>query len=193
MAGFGRWARCRDAQCATAARYLRWPPLPATSRDTLDAARPSRCAIPRSDSSAANPREISSRSQSDNRCGDHCAAGNGRRNPAVTTWVRIVDGDRPDRRLIDRNDSHASSRSHSSVFSNSDDRRITHLHNQTLHSRRRCCNDPLTSLPSWRLGRSGLVHATKQFSTSHRDPLTVTFAMGFLEGLNRSSTCMIVW
>ncbi len=117
---------------------------------------------------------------------------NGRRNLRGTTWVRIVDGDCPNRRLIDRNDSHASNRSHSSVFSNSDDRRITHLHNETLHSRRRCCNDPLTSLPLWRLGRSGLVHATKQFSTSHRDPLTVMFAMGFLGGLNRSSTCMTV-
>ncbi len=116
----------------------------------------------------------------------------GRRNPRDTTWVRIVDGDCPNRRLIDRNDSHSSNRSHSSVFSNSDDRRITHLHNETLHSRRRCCNDPLTSLPLWWLGRWGLVHATKQFSTSHRDPLTVMFAMGFLGGLNRSSTCMTV-
>ena len=71
LAGFGRWARCRDARCATAARYLCWPPLPATSRDTVDAARPNRCAIARSDSSAAKPREISSRSESDNRCDDH--------------------------------------------------------------------------------------------------------------------------
>ena len=145
MAGFGRRARCRDARCATAARYLLRPPLPATSRDTVDAARPSRCAIARSDSSAANPREISSRSESDNRTGDHPDAGNGRRNLKDTTWVRIVDGGRPNRRLIDRNDSPASNRSQISNFSDSDNRRITHLHNETPHSRRRWCNDPLTS------------------------------------------------
>ena len=38
--GFGRRARCRDAVCATDARYRRRPPLAATSRDTVDGARP---------------------------------------------------------------------------------------------------------------------------------------------------------
>ena len=40
FAGFGRWARRRDARCATPARYRRRPPLAATSRDTVDGARP---------------------------------------------------------------------------------------------------------------------------------------------------------
>ena len=87
----------------------------------------------RSDSPTANPREISSRSESDNHTGDYSTAGNGRRNPPDTTWVRIVDGGRPNRRLIDRNDSPASNLSHNSAFSDSDNRRITHLDNEKLN------------------------------------------------------------
>src|SRR5918995_81796 len=46
------------------------PPLRATSRDTVDGARASRPAMTRSDSPAARPREISSRSAVDSRSGD---------------------------------------------------------------------------------------------------------------------------
>jgi hypothetical protein len=44
--------------------------LPATSRHTVDGARPGPLAIRRNDSPAASPREISSRSASDNRSGE---------------------------------------------------------------------------------------------------------------------------
>jgi hypothetical protein len=44
--------------------------LAATSRHTVDGARPSPLAIPRKDLPAASPREISSRSASDNRSGE---------------------------------------------------------------------------------------------------------------------------
>ena len=60
-----------------------------------------------------------------------------------------MDGGRLNLRLIGRNESLASNRSQISVFSASDNLRITHLHNETPHSRRRCCNDPLTSQPLW--------------------------------------------
>jgi hypothetical protein len=104
--------------------------LAATSRVTVDAARPKRRAIPRIESPTAKPREISSRSVSDNRIADHSGSGTGRRNLADATWVRIVDGGRLNRRLIDRNDSPPSNRSQISVFSDSDNLRITHLHNK---------------------------------------------------------------
>ena len=54
------------------------------------------------------------------------------RNPEPTSRVRIVDGDLPNRRLIDRCDSPASNRSQTSDFSNSENRRTTHLHIETL-------------------------------------------------------------
>jgi len=44
--------------------------LAATSRHTVDGARPSPLAIPRNDLPAARPLEISSRSASDNRSGE---------------------------------------------------------------------------------------------------------------------------
>jgi hypothetical protein len=70
LAGFGRFARCRAACSARSARYWRGPPLRLISRLIVDGARPSRRAMHRTDSPAATPREISSRSSSDNRAGD---------------------------------------------------------------------------------------------------------------------------
>jgi len=102
--------------------------LAATSRDTVEGARPKLTAIPRSDSPAANPRLISSRSVNDNRSGDHSGPGSGRRNPDDTNRVRIVDGDLPNLRLIDRCDSPASNRSQISDLSNTDNPTITNLH-----------------------------------------------------------------
>ena len=52
----------RSARCA---RYRLRSPLPATSRLLVDTARPSRLAMVRSESPAATPREISSRSVND--------------------------------------------------------------------------------------------------------------------------------
>ena len=50
-------------------------------RETVDGARPNRRAIARNDSPAARPREISSRSTSDNRNGDRTGSrGGGRCN-----------------------------------------------------------------------------------------------------------------
>jgi hypothetical protein len=123
--GFGRWARRRDARCATAARYRRRPPLAATSRDTVDGERPNRRAIHRNDWPPASPREISSRSLNDNRNRHQSAAGTGRRHPAATTWVRTDDGARPNARLIARSDSPASNLSHNSAFSDSENRPTT--------------------------------------------------------------------
>ena len=72
-----------------------------------------------SDSPAARPRLISSRSVSDNRNCDHSAAGIDRRQPDDTNRVWIVDGDLPTARLIDRCDSPASHRSQTSTLSSS--------------------------------------------------------------------------
>ena len=56
----------------------------ATSREIVDGDRSSRRAINRNDSPPASPREISSRSVSDNRNGDRIGSGtNGRRNLAM--------------------------------------------------------------------------------------------------------------
>ena len=51
----------------------------ATSREIVDGARPSRAAIDRIDSPPASPREISSRSHSDNRNGERTGSGFGTR------------------------------------------------------------------------------------------------------------------
>jgi len=129
--GFGRCALRLDLRCPRTARYRRRPPLEATSRDTVEGDRPNRRAIHRNDSPVANPREISSRSPNDNRSGHQSPAGTGRFHPAATRWVLIDDGALPKQRPIDRKDSPASYRSHSSVFSNSENRSTTHLHNET--------------------------------------------------------------
>jgi hypothetical protein len=67
---FGRCARRWAVSSARQARYRsRWPAA-ATSRDTVDGARPRRLAITRHESPASSPREISSRSGSDSRNAD---------------------------------------------------------------------------------------------------------------------------
>ena len=68
---------------------------------------------------------------------------------ASSSKSRNVGGGRPNRRLINRNDSPASNRSQISNLYDSDNLRITHLHNGTPHSRPRWCNDPLTSQQIW--------------------------------------------
>jgi hypothetical protein len=67
---FGRHNLLTAALSARHARYRRRPPLAATSREIVDGARPNRRAIARNDSPPTNPREISSRSTTDNRNGD---------------------------------------------------------------------------------------------------------------------------
>jgi hypothetical protein len=88
---FGRQARPQAARSAVSARYWRRPPLPATSRDTVDGARPSTPAIVRSDRPAARPREISSRSANESR-NSHRRRGTGRIPPVRLSRSRTVDG-----------------------------------------------------------------------------------------------------
>jgi hypothetical protein len=67
--------------------------LAATSRHTVDGARPTARAIARTDRPAARPREISSRSASDSLSGDRCGSRlAGRYN--ATTARRIAWRDR---------------------------------------------------------------------------------------------------
>ena len=56
--------------------------------------------------------------------------------PADTTWVRIVDGGRPNRRLIDRSDSPDSNRSQVSACSDSDHLLTAHFQERHNNSRR---------------------------------------------------------
>jgi hypothetical protein len=70
--GLGRAARRSAAASARWARYRRRPPLRASSRDTVDGARPSRRAIARQESPVATPRLISSRSAAVNDRAAHC-------------------------------------------------------------------------------------------------------------------------
>jgi hypothetical protein len=93
--------------------------LRATSRDTVDGARPSRRAIMRQESPAAGPREISSRSANSKalaarRGGRHCTP------PDCNTKAR-TDGPRlPSRRAISRSDSPRRHRCHTSSCSTAD-------------------------------------------------------------------------
>ena len=69
---------------AVPARYRRAPPLRATSRHTVEAARPIPTAITRTDKPSARPREISSRSANDScRTDWHRARSGRRRNGSV--------------------------------------------------------------------------------------------------------------
>ena len=70
LAGLGRRISRTARRSAAHARYRPRPPFAATSRHTVDGARPSRRAISLTGSPAASPREISSRSASDSRNGD---------------------------------------------------------------------------------------------------------------------------
>ncbi len=60
----GRLARLHVARSESSARYRVLPPFRDTSRLTVEAGRPRRAAMERSESPAARPREISSRSES---------------------------------------------------------------------------------------------------------------------------------
>ena len=79
----------------------------------------------------ATPRIMNLLCQGAGGSGHQSPAGTGRFHPAATRWVLIDDGALPKQRPIDRKDSPASYRSHSSVFSNSENRSTTHLHNET--------------------------------------------------------------
>ena len=65
--GFGRAARAQAAASVRAARYPLAPPLANASRLTIEGDLFNEAAINRIDQSAANPREISSRSANVNR------------------------------------------------------------------------------------------------------------------------------
>jgi hypothetical protein len=91
LVAFGRTALDRAARSATAARYLDRPPLPSTSRLTVDGARPRPAAIIRSDNPAASPREISSRSARVSRS-SHRRFGAGLIPPVRCNRSRTVDG-----------------------------------------------------------------------------------------------------
>jgi hypothetical protein len=93
LAGFGRRISRTARRSAAHARYRSRPPFAATSRHTADGARPTVRAIARTGHPAARPREISSRSASDNRNGDRRGSRlAGRYN--ATTARRIACRDR---------------------------------------------------------------------------------------------------
>ena len=96
-----------------------WPPLRVTSRDTVEGARPSRPAILRSDSPAASPREISSRSDSDNLMAARVRS-RGRIPPVSPTYLRIEASERPRCRPMIRNDTPARTSRQISNFSATD-------------------------------------------------------------------------
>ena len=91
LVALGRAALDHAALSAAAARYLDRPPLPKTSRLTVDGARPRAAAIIRNDSPAASPREISSRSSSDSRTSQR-RFGAGLIPPLRCNRSRTVDG-----------------------------------------------------------------------------------------------------
>jgi hypothetical protein len=147
----------RRARSARWARYRSRPPLRANSRDTVDAARPSRPAMARSDSPAAIPLEISSRSVRD-RCRSARWRGAGRTPPASSKILRIDDPFLPSRRAIDRVGSPAPLRSHTSAISASVNPLDTaHLPARHHNSRRWCCVHALRRQAIWAAQRSGPV------------------------------------
>ncbi len=125
----------RSARCA---RYRLRSPLPAISRLIVDTARPSRLAMVRSESPAATPREISSRSVNDkSRSERRRRADAPHRHPQTTANRRPA---LPNRRAIDRVSSPASRRSYTSAISASVNLLDTaHLPTRNHNSRRRCC------------------------------------------------------
>ncbi len=137
----GLRARCHAARSARCARYRRRPPLRATSRLSVDGARPNRRARTRSDSPAATPREISSRSTRDKCRTDRCRTA-GRTPPEASTNARIDPADLPSRRPIDRFDSPACRRSHTSTRSESVNTATTTSSMRNHSSHRECCVHP---------------------------------------------------
>jgi hypothetical protein len=93
FAGFGRRISRTARRPAAHARYRPGPPFAATSRHTVDGARPTPRAIARTDCPAARPREISSRSASDSLRTDRCGSRLAGRYSA-TTARRIACRDR---------------------------------------------------------------------------------------------------
>ena len=137
--GWGRRARRHAARSARWARYPSRPPLRASSRLTVEGARPNRDAITRSDSPAATPLEISSRSVSE-RWRSARRRGAGRTPPASSNNRRIDDPFLPKRRAIDRVNSPALRRSHTSAISASVNLLDTpHLPDETTQLSPRCC------------------------------------------------------
>ena len=107
----GRHPRRRAASSASAARYVRRPPLRATSREIDEGALPIRRAIARHECSAAKPREISSRSVIVNSRFD-LVRGRGR-----TTTAALFPGHGLRRLAIVDSDSPLARRSQISAFS----------------------------------------------------------------------------
>jgi len=107
--------RCHARSSARAARYLVLPPCRATSRLIVDAARPERAAISRSETPSASPREISSRSVGDSDRGDR-RRGVGTYPPLDATTPWIDPGCLPKARPMSLSDSPAFQRAHSSRF-----------------------------------------------------------------------------
>src|ERR1700686_43745 len=112
----GRHPRRRAASSASAARYVRRPPLRATSREIDEAALPIRRPIARHECSAAKPREISSRSVIVNSRLD-LVRGRGRTPPVTNNNRRTVSGPRLRRLAIIDSDSPLARRSQISAFS----------------------------------------------------------------------------
>jgi hypothetical protein len=129
--GLGRAARRSAAASARWARYRERPPLRASSRDTVEGARPSRRAIARLELPAATPRLISSRSATVSewaaRCGGRCWT-----PPVCNTNPRIEGPRLPICRAISRSDWPCRHRAHSSSCSWTDSPQ-----DRTHHLRRR--------------------------------------------------------
>ena len=118
------------------------PPFLASSRDTVDGARPSRAAICRHGSPAATPRLISSRSAMLRHRG--ARRGGCRCTPPVWNTNARTDGPRlPSRRAISRSDSPCRQRAHTSSCSAADSPqdRTHHLHRRRI---RQCGGDATT-------------------------------------------------
>ena len=126
----------RSARCA---RHRLRSPLPATSRLIVDTARPSRLAMVRSESPAATPREISSRSVNDKSRSERRRRA-GRTPPTSSNNRRIDDPPFPTDEQSTGVSSPASRRSCTSAISASVNLLdAAHLPTRNHNSRRRCC------------------------------------------------------
>src|SRR5664280_2691307 len=145
LAGLGRQGPSRARVWASQARYDERPPLALTSLDTVDEARPSRRAMWRADSPPAMPREISSRSTSDNRASTHSVGTRGRTPPVLAIRSRTALWERPTALAMGRMYSPASYRSQTSACSAAENRTyISHLLiGDSLRCQPRWCVDPL--------------------------------------------------
>jgi hypothetical protein len=148
-AGPGRCARRSARRSAAHARYRPAPPPAATSRHTVDGARPSPPAIPRNDWPAASPREISSRPASDNRGGERSGSRLAGRCNAITAH-RMAYRDR----LIPRCNRYTGAPSANSPairsLSSSEIRSIQPPPPKIQPEQDGCCVDPLRPSPVMR-------------------------------------------